>query len=112
MMGFFADLAGYAGQVADIAVQAAQLLALGAGIKHIDKVPLIKTVLGPVTKRIPNDLIPFVNLGLDLALGGGGLGAAGAGLLHQGAKILSRRLFGDRAQAVQEAVGPGSRLSI
>lgn len=100
------------GGLFDLVRQAAPLLALGAGIKHAEKVPIVKAVLGPITKRLPNGTIPFINLGLDLVLGGGGVGAAGAALIHQGAKVLTRRLFGRRAQRLQDAIGPGSRLSI
>ncbi len=112
MFEFLSKIPELAAQVANLAVQAAPLLAVGVGIKHVDKIPIIKSLLGPITKRIPNDFIPFINLGLDLAFGGMGLGAAGAALIHQAAKVLTRKLFGDRAANVQAAVGPGSRLSI
>lgn len=110
--GLFGSVASVVGVVTDLGAKALPLLAVGAGIKHVGKVPLLKAVLGPITRRIPNDLIPFVNLGLDLALGGGGVGAAAAALLHQGTKIVTRNLFGARAQAVQNALGPGNRASI
>ncbi len=110
--GLLGSVAGVVGVVTDLGAKALPLLAVGAGIKHVGKVPLLKAVLGPVTRRIPNDLIPFVNLGLDLALGGGGVGAAAAALLHQGTKIITRNLFGARAMTAQNAVGPGNRVSI
>ncbi len=119
MFGWF-SLGGLFGSIASVVVsgvvglgqQAIPLLAVGAGIKHGGKLPLVRAIIGPITRRIPNKLIPFVNLGVDLALGGGGAGAAAAALIHQGSKILTQSLFENKIPLVQRMVGPGDKVSI
>ena len=111
--GLFSSIVGVVvGGVTELGQQALPLLAVGAGIKHGGKIPLVRAIIGPVTRLIPNKLIPFVNLGVDLALGGGGAGAAAAALIHQGSKILTQSFFENKVPLVQRMIGPGDKVSI
>lgn len=95
---------------------AAPLLGVGAGIKHVEHIPLLKQTLGHITKRIPNDTIPVFAAAVDVVTGGTGLGGLAAVGVHQAAKVGLRALFGlfgGRAvDAVKKHVGPGDALSI
>lgn len=135
MGGFFGDLLGVFGTVAQVAVSGSPLLGIGLAIKHAEKIPILKQTVGRITKKIPNGLIPAILpllggaaapvLGIE-AIGDVAANTVGALLglgstgVHQIAKIGIRtvveKLAGSepspRAQLVQNAIGPGSRVSI
>ena len=114
-MDWGALLHGVGGGLLTVVKASAPLLVSGAVIKHG----------GKLTSWLPNNLIPYANgvvgiaigvaTGQDPAAAGqyGMVAAAGATGLHQvlkvGASALLEPLLGGR---VAEAVGPGKRLSI
>jgi hypothetical protein len=93
------------GAFVDVAKESWIPLIAGGVLKH--GLPIIGK---KATSWLPNDLIPLVNLALF-----GPVGAAGATLTHQIAKIGTRaiqeKLVGTSAK-LAKGVGPGRRLSI
>ena len=115
MFGFFEALAGGAlGILKGMVIP----LAIGAGVKHIESLPILGKIAGVVTKRIPNSAIPFINLGLSAVIPGlGPVAALSASGLHQMVKIGVRAVAekvtsGEWSERIAAAIGPGNRLSL
>ena len=114
-MDFFGDLSGLIPALIATAKAAGPALAVGALLKHGDKVK----GLGRLTRLVPNGLIPLVlpvvatGITGDAATGlAAGMGATWSQqILKMGVRFLAEKMAPD-GSSLQTAIGPGSRLSI